>query len=111
MYHKVPKNSDNRKNCCNYPKIVTVCFYHRILRPGDDQGLHYLLRLSVKKLGPLQYKIFSHQQDTGEVLMPQDLKKAQTYGGKRICFENDEVVEIKRFDPSGRVCCCKHCKL
>ena len=35
--------------------------------------------------------------------MPQDLKKAQTYGGKRICFENDEVTEIKRFDPSGRV--------
>ena len=33
--------------------------------------------------------------------MPQDLKKAQTYGGKRICFENDEVVEIKHFDPSG----------
>ena len=45
----------------------------------------------------------SNSQDTGEVLMPQDLKKAQTYGGKRICFENDEVVEIKRFDPSGRV--------
>ena len=35
--------------------------------------------------------------------MPQDLKKAQTYGGKRICFENDEVTEIKRFDPSGRI--------
>ena len=34
--------------------------------------------------------------------MPQDLKKAQTYGGKRICFENDEVVEMKHFDPSGR---------
>ena len=35
--------------------------------------------------------------------MPQDLKKAQTYGGKRICFENDEVVEMKRFDPSGKM--------
>ena len=42
-------------------------------------------------------------QDTGEILMPQDLKKAQTYGGKRICFENDEVTEIKRFGTSGRL--------
>jgi ATP-dependent DNA helicase 2 subunit 1 len=33
--------------------------------------------------------------------MPQDLKKAQTYGGKRICFENDEVTEIKRFEDPG----------
>ncbi|KAK3104193.1 hypothetical protein FSP39_025165 [Pinctada imbricata] len=40
-------------------------------------------------------------QDTGEVLMPQDLKKAQTYGGKQICFENDEVIEIKKFGESG----------
>lgn len=40
-------------------------------------------------------------QDTGEVLMPQDMKKAQTYGGRQICFEEDEVKEIKRFDASG----------
>lgn len=40
-------------------------------------------------------------KDTGEVLMPQDLKKAQTYGGKQILFEKDEVAEIKRFGESG----------
>ena len=33
--------------------------------------------------------------------MPQDLKKAQTYGGRKICFENDEVTDLKRFDPAG----------
>ena len=33
--------------------------------------------------------------------MPQDLKKAQTYGGRRICFENDEATEIKRFEDPG----------
>lgn len=49
----------------------------------------------------LQHLIVFYQ-DTGEVLMPQDLKKAQTYGGRRICFENDEVTEIKRFEEPGQ---------
>lgn len=40
-------------------------------------------------------------QDTVEILMPQDLKKAQTYGNRRICFENDEVAEMKRFGDAG----------
>lgn len=43
----------------------------------------------------------TYLKDTGEVLMPQDLKKCQTYGGKKIYFENEEVDQIKRFDPSG----------
>ena len=33
--------------------------------------------------------------------MPQDMKKSQTYAGKQILFENEEVTEIKRFDSSG----------
>lgn len=49
----------------------------------------------------IKHKCSSVNQDTGETLMPQDLKKAQTYGGKQICFENDEVTEIKRFGDSG----------
>ena len=40
-------------------------------------------------------------QNTGEVLMPQDMKKAQIYGGKKICFENEEITEIKKFDKQG----------
>lgn len=39
--------------------------------------------------------------ETGEVLMPQDMKKTQTYAGRRILFEQEEVKEIKRFDSSG----------
>lgn len=34
--------------------------------------------------------------------MPQDLKKAQTYGGRKICFENDEVSEMKQFEDPGK---------
>lgn len=43
----------------------------------------------------------TYLKDTGEILMPQDLKKAQTYGGRKICFEKDEVASIKRFEDSG----------
>ena len=40
-------------------------------------------------------------QDTGELLMPQDLKKCQIYAGRKICFENEEIDEIKHFDKPG----------
>lgn len=40
-------------------------------------------------------------QETGEVLMPQDMKKCQVYKDRRILFEQEEVTEIKRFDASG----------
>ena len=33
--------------------------------------------------------------------MPQDMKKAQIYSGKKICFENEEITEIKKFDKQG----------
>ena len=33
--------------------------------------------------------------------MPQDMKKSQLYGGRQICFENEEVKEMKKFDDSG----------
>ena len=32
IYHK---NWDTRKNCCNYPKIVTISFYYRLIGPKD----------------------------------------------------------------------------
>ncbi len=41
-------------------------------------------------------------EETGEVLMPQDMKKAQIYAGKKICFENEEITQIKTFDKPGR---------
>ena len=33
--------------------------------------------------------------------MPQDMKKCQTYAGRRILFEQEEVTEMKKFDVSG----------
>lgn len=41
-------------------------------------------------------------QDTVEMLNPKmDIKKAQTYGGQQICFETEELAEMKTFGPSG----------
>ncbi|KAK2146027.1 hypothetical protein LSH36_639g02004 [Paralvinella palmiformis] len=39
--------------------------------------------------------------ETVEILMPQDVKKCQTYAGKRICFEQEETTEMKHFDKPG----------
>ncbi|CAG2236472.1 G22P1 [Mytilus edulis] len=61
----------------------------------------YGVKLSRNTNEELKTHTKSYLEDTGEVLMPQDLKKAQTYGGRRICFENDEVTEIKRFEDPG----------
>lgn len=61
----------------------------------------YGVKLSSNTNEELKTHTKSYLSETGEVLMPQDLKKAQTYGGRRICFENDEATEIKRFEDPG----------
>ena len=38
-YHKIPKDLDTRKQSCNYPKIGTLWFYHREMRPKDADGM------------------------------------------------------------------------
>jgi ATP-dependent DNA helicase 2 subunit 1 len=40
-------------------------------------------------------------QDTGRVLLPQDLKKMQEYAGRKISFEPEEVAQMKKFDEPG----------
>ncbi|XP_050410983.1 X-ray repair cross-complementing protein 5 isoform X2 [Patella vulgata] len=61
----------------------------------------YGIKLDKKTNEELKSHSKTYLKETGEVLMAQDLKKVQTYGGRKICFENDEVVNIKRFDVSG----------
>ncbi|KAK3779917.1 hypothetical protein RRG08_054170 [Elysia crispata] len=59
------------------------------------------IKLSKRENAELKSNTKVYLPDTGEILMPQDLKKAQTYGGHKICFENDEVTGLKRFDLPG----------
>lgn len=47
--------------------------------------------------------IFLSWQDTGELLMSTDIKKFQTYGGRKIVFEQEEVASMKKFDEPGRL--------
>lgn len=60
-----------------------------------------MVKLSKKDNSELKTHSKTYLQDTVEVLMPQDQKKCQTYGGKRILFENDEIAAIRRFGESG----------
>ncbi|XP_075890908.1 X-ray repair cross-complementing protein 6 [Nelusetta ayraudi] len=39
--------------------------------------------------------------ETGSLLLPSDIKKAQTYGGKQIVMEEDEVNFVKKFEDPG----------
>jgi len=46
-----------------------------------------------------QNKVFV--EETSEILMPQDMKKSQTYSGRKINFEPEEVKEMRMFGPPG----------
>ena len=35
--------------------------------------------------------------------MPQDVKKALTFAGRKICFETEELAQMKQFDKSGEL--------
>lgn len=40
-------------------------------------------------------------EETGEKLLPSDMTKFQTYGGKRIALDFDEVEQLRRLQPAG----------
>jgi ATP-dependent DNA helicase 2 subunit 1 len=44
-------------------------------------------------------------QETGEILMPQDMRKSQTYSARKITFDPEEVTQIKSFGSAGCVLC------
>lgn len=73
-------------------------------------GVYLLVRYSTKPSAVKLYKKTNEElktvtksflKDTGEILMPQDVKKCQIYAGKKICFEPEEVTQMKVFDKPG----------
>jgi len=40
-------------------------------------------------------------KESGDILMPQDLRKCQAYSGRNITFEPEEITEMKNFGPPG----------
>ncbi|CAI5659503.1 unnamed protein product [Oreochromis niloticus] len=50
---------------------------------------------------PVHSKTRTFHTQTGSLLLPSEIKKAQYYGGKEIVMERDEVDAIKKFDDPG----------
>ncbi|XP_060950881.1 X-ray repair cross-complementing protein 6 [Limanda limanda] len=52
---------------------------------------------------PVRSKTRTFHTQTGSLLLPSDIKKAQVYGKKKIVMERDEVDAIKKFDDPGLI--------
>ncbi|XP_053269698.1 X-ray repair cross-complementing protein 6 [Pleuronectes platessa] len=52
---------------------------------------------------PVRSKTRTFHTQTGSLLLPSDIKKAQIYGKKKIVMERDEVDAIKKFDDPGLI--------
>ncbi|KAM4623273.1 X-ray repair cross-complementing protein 6 [Polymixia lowei] len=52
---------------------------------------------------PIRSKTRTFHTQTGSLLLPSEIKKAQVYGNKQIVMERDEVDAIKKFDDPGLV--------
>lgn len=59
------------------------------------------IRLYRETNEPVRSKTRTFHTQTGSLLLPSEIKKAQVYGKKQIVMEKDEVDSIKKFDDPG----------
>ncbi|XP_061612321.1 X-ray repair cross-complementing protein 6 isoform X2 [Phyllopteryx taeniolatus] len=59
------------------------------------------IRLYRKSNEPVRSKTRTFHTQTGSLLLPSEIKKAQVYGNKQIVMEREEVDAIKKFDDPG----------
>uniref|UniRef100_A0A8C4HKH4 DNA helicase n=1 Tax=Dicentrarchus labrax TaxID=13489 RepID=A0A8C4HKH4_DICLA len=59
------------------------------------------IRLYRETNEPVRSKTRTFHMQTGSLLLPSEIKKAQTYGKKQIVMERDEVDSIKKFQDPG----------
>ncbi|KAK2820865.1 hypothetical protein Q5P01_023824 [Channa striata] len=59
------------------------------------------IRLYRETNEPVRSKTRTFHTQTGSLLLPSEIKKAQIYGKKKIVMERDEVDVIKKFDDPG----------
>ncbi|XP_015243035.1 PREDICTED: X-ray repair cross-complementing protein 6 [Cyprinodon variegatus] len=59
------------------------------------------IRLYRETNEPVRSKTRTFHMQTGSLLLPSEMKKAQVYGRKQIVMEKDEVDAIKKFDDPG----------
>ncbi|KAM9336207.1 X-ray repair cross-complementing protein 6 [Symphorus nematophorus] len=61
----------------------------------------HAIRLYRETNEPVRSKTRTFHTQTGSLLLPSEIKKAQMYGNKQIVMERDEVDAIKKFDDPG----------
>ncbi|PIK56415.1 putative X-ray repair cross-complementing protein 6 [Apostichopus japonicus] len=66
-----------------------------------EQRKPYPTKLYARTNEPLKKNRKTFCEDTGELLMQTDIKKFQTYSGRKIVFEQEEVASMKSFDEPG----------
>ncbi|XP_028264287.1 X-ray repair cross-complementing protein 6 [Parambassis ranga] len=59
------------------------------------------IRLYRETNDPVRSKTRTFHTQTGSLLLPSEIKKAQVYGNKQIVMERDEVDAIQKFDDPG----------
>uniref|UniRef100_A0A3Q4AJU1 DNA helicase n=1 Tax=Mola mola TaxID=94237 RepID=A0A3Q4AJU1_MOLML len=59
------------------------------------------IRLNRETNKPVHSKTRMFHTQTGSLLLPSEIKKAQVYGKKQIVMERDEVAAIKKFEDPG----------
>ncbi|XP_061666878.1 X-ray repair cross-complementing protein 6 isoform X1 [Syngnathoides biaculeatus] len=59
------------------------------------------IRLYRESNEPVRSKTRTFHTQTGSLLLPSEIKKAQVYGNKQIVMEREEVDAIKKFDDPG----------
>eukprot|EP00064_Thunnus_orientalis_P010060 superscaffoldBa00001331_g10086 len=59
------------------------------------------IRLYRESNEPVRSKTRTFHTQTGSLLLPSEIKKAQVYGNKQIVMERDEVDAIKKFEDPG----------
>lgn len=61
------------------------------------------IRLYSQTNEPVRSKTRTFHTETGSLLLPSEIKKAQVYGKRQIVMEKDEVDAIKKFDDPGLI--------
>ncbi|XP_030256553.1 X-ray repair cross-complementing protein 6 [Sparus aurata] len=93
-----PKRTQARLNLCLGEGInVAVGIYSTAVLARKPSAS----RLYRETNEPVHSKTRTFHTQTGSLLLPSEIKKAQTYGKRQIVMERDEVDAIKKFEDPG----------
>ncbi|CAG04519.1 unnamed protein product, partial [Tetraodon nigroviridis] len=92
------KRALSRLNLCLGEGVNVAVGIYTVAVPARVPAAIKLYRETNKQV---QSKTRTFHTQTGSLLLPSEVKKAQVYGGKQIVMERDEVDSIKKFEDPG----------